>query len=121
MPPPALDDLSRARFRSCVGHHADNRLIAIYSIEVEVGNGFAQTTEVSVTFNEAGVGGGVAKCNVSVIFAGFALSCCQITYKGEATFFYDHRFNHGIRIVRRVNGAGNQQRIRKAGRGNEHG
>ena len=43
-----------------VGHHADNCLIAIYAIEVEVGNSFAKTTEVPVAFNETGIGGGSA-------------------------------------------------------------
>ena len=76
MPPSALDDLSRTRLSRRVSHHADNCLIAVHAIEVEVGNRFAKTTEVPVAFNETGVGGGGAKCNVAVIFAGFTVRCC---------------------------------------------
>jgi len=76
MPAPALDDLSGTRFCRGVGHHADNCLIAIYAIEVEVGNSLAKTAEMPVAFNETGIGGGSAQCNMSVIFASFALRCC---------------------------------------------
>ena len=60
MPPSALDDLPWTRFRGRVGHHADNCLIAIYAIEVEVGNSFAEPTKVPMAFNETGIGGGCA-------------------------------------------------------------
>ena len=76
MPPPALDDLSRTCLSSRVSHHANNCLKAIYAIEVEVGDCFAKTTEVPMTFNETGIGGGSAKSNVAVILASCTLRCC---------------------------------------------
>ena len=59
MPAPPFDDLSRAGFGRGISHHSDNGLIAIDTIEVQISNGFAQAAEMSVAFDEAGVGGGL--------------------------------------------------------------